>query len=250
MSPEKLELILELSGGGRLEDISWIIFYIWLWKLQNNHVQGFQPIKPPHHTLTGGQHRPHSYDGSSSSPSIGQTQLQMARTRRRRSVRIINMDEKYQKFLRIKHSDTVCSRERYEQLCTDPQRDIIDGASIKEAIIILEAEGRGIVQNVRRPTKDEPNLDFKDNGPGPIEFVDVKEPRNWGKGNEDLESAAIRMGEKIKKQKDKAGNFGIPREKVLHIVNFELLNFDERPDYQTKYLYRQWFRRYRNHGHS
>lgn len=142
------------------------------------------------------------------------------------------MDEEYQKFLRINHSDTVCSREWYEELCTDPQRDIIDDASIKEALIILEAEGRGIVHNVRRPTKDEPNLDFKDDGPGPIEFVDVKEPRNWGKGNEDLESAAIRMGEKIKKQKDNAGDFGIPREKVLHIVNVELQNFDERPDYQ------------------
>jgi len=53
ISLEELELILELRGGGRLEDISWIIFYIWLWKLQNNHVQGFQMIKPPHHTLTG-----------------------------------------------------------------------------------------------------------------------------------------------------------------------------------------------------
>lgn len=25
------------------------MFYIWLWKLQNNHVQGFQQIHPPHY---------------------------------------------------------------------------------------------------------------------------------------------------------------------------------------------------------
>ncbi len=98
----------------------------------------------------------------------------MACTRRRRS----NMNEEYQKFLR-----TLCV---HENDMTDPQRNIIDDASIN----ILEAEGRGIVQNVRRPTKDEPNLDFKDDGPGPIEFIDVK----WGKRNEDFQSAA----EKIK----------------------------------------------------
>lgn len=93
----------------------------------------------------------------------------------------------------------MCSRKRYEELCTNPQRDIIDNALIKEAIIILEAEDRGIAQNVRRPTKDELHLDFKDDWPWPIEFVDVKEPRNWGKGNENLESIAIRMSGKIKR---------------------------------------------------
>ena len=40
----------------------------------------------------------------------------MARTRRHRSVRVINMNEEYQEFLRIKHPDTVCSRERYEDI--------------------------------------------------------------------------------------------------------------------------------------
>ena len=224
------------AGDSKVRQAAWLLLTIWM--LQQQSV-GFQPLRqappPPHiesarNLLFG---KPKSDQPSGRQYQYrSRTQLEMARTRRRRSVRIINMDEEYEKFLRIKHPETVCSRERYEELCTDPQRDIIDDASIKEAKIILEAEGRGIVQNVRRPTKDEPNLDFKDDGPGPIEFIDVKEPRNWGKGNEDLESAAIRMGEKIKKQKDNAGDFGIPREKVLHIVNVELLNFDERPDYQ------------------
>ena len=59
------EAVLKLRGGVKFKDISFIVLYIWLWKLQNSHVQGFQlppQIKLPHHTLTGGQHRPHSYE--------------------------------------------------------------------------------------------------------------------------------------------------------------------------------------------
>ena len=224
------------AGDSRVTQAAWLLLTIWMLQQQSFGFQTRNPAPMPPHlelarNLLFGKPKSDQLSGRQYQYR-SRTQLEMARTRRRRSVQIINMDEEYEKFLKIKHSDTVCSRERYEELCTDPQRDIIDNASIKEAKIILEAEGRGIAQNVRRPTKDEPNLDFKDDGPGPIEFIDVKEPRNWGKGNEDLESAAIRMGEKIKKQKDNAGDFGIPREKVLHIVNVELLNFDERPDYQ------------------
>ena len=229
-------VIKELRAGSRVTEAAWLLLTIWMLQQQSVGFQLVRQAPPPPHiesarNLLFGKPKSDQPSGRQY-PYRSRTQLEMARTRRRRSVRIINMDEEYEKFLRIKNPETVCSRERYEELCTDPQRDIIDDASIKEAKIILEAEGRGIAQNVRRPTKDEPNLDFKDDGPGPIEFIDVKEPRNWGKGNEDLESAAIRMGEKIKKQKDNAGDFGIPREKVLHIVNVELLNFDERPDYQ------------------
>jgi hypothetical protein len=42
------EAILQLRGGGKFKDISFIVFYIWLYKLQINHVEGFQPIRPPH----------------------------------------------------------------------------------------------------------------------------------------------------------------------------------------------------------
>jgi len=42
------ETILQLRGGGKFKDISSIILYIWLYRLHNNHVEGFQPIRPPH----------------------------------------------------------------------------------------------------------------------------------------------------------------------------------------------------------
>lgn len=42
------EAILQLRGGGKVKDISWIIVYIWLFNLQNNQVHGFQQILPPH----------------------------------------------------------------------------------------------------------------------------------------------------------------------------------------------------------
>lgn len=70
-----------------------------------------------------------------------QTQLEMARR-----APMIDMDKEYQKFLLIKHPEIECSQERFKALSSDPQRKMIDESSIKEAIIILEAEGRGIVE--------------------------------------------------------------------------------------------------------
>lgn len=72
----------------------------------------------------------------------------MGRSRMRRSVRQIDMKEEYQKFLLIKHPNTDCSAERFTRLSTDPQRGIITDPSIKEAIIILECEGRRIMGEV------------------------------------------------------------------------------------------------------
>ena len=46
--------ILKLRGGGNFKDISFIVLYIWLWKLQNNHVRGFQQIHPPHREWMAG----------------------------------------------------------------------------------------------------------------------------------------------------------------------------------------------------
>lgn len=126
-----------------------------------------------------------------------QTQLEMARR-----APVIDMDKEYQNFLLMKHPETECSQERFKALSTDPQRKMIDEYSIKETIIILEAEGRGIVKGAERPDLDngEPNIDFKVKGPGNHRYVDVKEPRNFGRGNQDLDSAARRMGHKIYKQ--------------------------------------------------
>ena len=58
-----------------------------------------------------------------------------------------------------------------------------------------------------------------------------KEPRNFDKGNLDLDRAARRMGHRIYDQKEQS-KFGISRNEVLHIVNFELLDPGQRPDSQ------------------
>lgn len=42
------EAILQLRGGGLFTDISYLVLFIWLWKLQNSQVGSFQPIRPPH----------------------------------------------------------------------------------------------------------------------------------------------------------------------------------------------------------
>jgi hypothetical protein len=54
------EAILQLRGGGKFKDISLIVLYIWLYRLQNNHVEGFQTIRPPHQEWMpkGADHRP------------------------------------------------------------------------------------------------------------------------------------------------------------------------------------------------
>ena len=132
-----------------------------------------------------------------------QTQLEMARR-----ASMIDMDKEYQKFLLIKHPETECSLERFKALSTDPQRKMIDDSSIKE-----------------------PNLDFKVKSPDKYKYVDVKEPRNFRRGNQDLDSAARRMGHKIYKQKEQS-KFGISRDEVLHIVNLELLDPGQQQDYQ------------------
>lgn len=95
------------------------------------------------------------------------TELNIGRSRIHHSVRQIDMKEEYQKFLLIKHPNTNGSAERFTSLSTDPQRNIITDSSIKEAIIILKCEGRGIVEQTERPNLDnsELNLNFRINGP-------------------------------------------------------------------------------------
>ena len=224
--------IADLRAGSRSEDLkqtAYLLISIWYGlKLQQSY--GFQPLpnqmQVPHleavnNVLFG-------------KPKKVPTELNMGRSRMRRSVRQIDMKEEYQKFLLIKHPNTDCSAQRFTSLCTDPQRSIITDSSIKEAIIILECEGRGIVQQAKRPNLDngEPNLDFRINGPGGYEYADVKEPRSYGRGNSDLDKAAQNMGKKIHKQKDQSEH-GVSRQKILHIVNFELLNPSERVSYET-----------------
>lgn len=65
------EAILQFRGGVKFKDIFFIVFYIWLYRLQNNHVEGFQPIRPPHQEwMENGAHpRPPSTGGDSCSNS-------------------------------------------------------------------------------------------------------------------------------------------------------------------------------------
>ena len=70
------EAILQLRGGGKFKDISLIVLYIWLYKLQNNPIESFQPIRPPHQEWMpkGADHRPPyagGYGSSNSRSSLG-----------------------------------------------------------------------------------------------------------------------------------------------------------------------------------
>ena len=179
-----------------------------------------------------GKPRQNGYATSSGSNSGYRvpTQLEMDS----RCMSELDMHDQYQKFLLVKHPNTNCSQERFTQLCSDPQRLAITENSIKEAVIILECEGRGLVDEVERPNlaNGEPNLDFRTNGPNGIRYVDVKEPRSGRRGNTNLDSAARRMGHKIHKQKNGQSPYGVSSQEILHIVNMELLDPSLRSDYQ------------------
>ena len=65
------EAILELRGGGRFEEICYLVLFIWLSNLQNNSVEGFQSIRPPHQQLMPNQRPPYiGRYGSSNSESL------------------------------------------------------------------------------------------------------------------------------------------------------------------------------------
>ena len=235
--------ITELRAGMSSHDLReatklLIAFWIGL-NLQN--AGGFNPPpallkKHPHlqaaSNLLFGKPRQDGYATSSGSSSGSRvpTQLEMGS----RCIPDLDMHHQYQKFLLVKHPNTNCSQERFTQLCTDPQRLVITEDSIKEAIIILECEGRGIVDNVERPNlaNGEPNLDFRANGPNGTRYVDVKEPRSEGRGNTNLDSAARRMGHKIHKQKNRQSPDDFSSDQILHIVNMQLIDPSLRPDYQ------------------
>ena len=117
----------KLIGDSRLTQAAWLLITIWMLQQQSC---GFQPINPasmPPHiesawNLLLGKPKSDSFS-SRQDQSRFQTQLDMGRSRHSRSVRQINLDEEYQKFLLIKHPETDCSQERFESLCTDPQRN-------------------------------------------------------------------------------------------------------------------------------
>lgn len=104
-----------------------------------------------------------------------------------------------------------------------------DRGSIDEALGILEAEGQGIVINPTRPEPNAVDADFEIQGPGRYDVADVKTPINWGKGNEDLDVAAQRTGEKIQEQRFRMRALG---KTPLHIVDLRKLSLNQRMNYQ------------------
>jgi hypothetical protein len=62
---------IQFRGGVNYNDFFYIVLFIWLCKLQNSYVEGFQPIRPPHHELTpqSSHQRPPSPGGYGSSNS-------------------------------------------------------------------------------------------------------------------------------------------------------------------------------------
>jgi hypothetical protein len=125
--------------------------------------------------------------------------------------------------------------DRFDQLSKNPQIDQIDGKSITEAITILQAENKGLVNNVRKPNlkNGDPNLDFITDGPAPYKFIDEKNPIDISKfspPNKTLESfnkMAKKMGEKITKQKGGSND-------VLHIVDLEKLPSEMKANFTQK----------------
>ena len=87
--------------------------------------------------------------------------------KKKKSVKI-NMDAEYTKFQESMHPNTKCSRERFEDLCKNPETGRINEKSIEEAKTALQAEAEEIVYNVARPSKNsDKNMrsDFVVSGP-------------------------------------------------------------------------------------
>nr|UDP55602.1 hypothetical protein orf290b [Schizostauron trachyderma] len=164
------------AGSSRVREAAWLLITIWM--LQQQSV-GFQPVRPVA--------RP---------PHVKAAQ------------NLLFGKPKPEQFLLTKNRNTNCSRQRFEELCRDQKTGRIDFSSIDEALGLLEAEGRGFVEGGYRTEKDVIDADFGIKGPHPYDLADVKTPINWGKGNEDLEAAAERMGKKIKQQRSRMQNYG------------------------------------------
>jgi len=127
--------------------------------------------------------------------------------------------------------------DRFDKLSKNPETNQVDRKSRTEAITILQAENKGIVNNARRPNLEngEPNLDFVIDGPGPYKYVDVKnpiDPRKYSSAKKKPESfnkIAKRIGEKIRKQKGGSND-------VLHIVDLEKLPSEIKANFTQKVI--------------
>ena len=224
-------VIKELRAGSRLNEAAWLLLTIWMLRQQS---VGFQPVRPvvrpPHieaaHNLLFGKPKTDKF-----SSQRFETKLE-GRKRHRAEIQI-DMNDQYQKFLLTKNRNTNCSRQRFEELCRDQKTGRIDFSSIDEALGLLEAEGRGFVEDGYRTKKDVIDADFGVKGPHPYDLADVKTPINWGKGNEDLKAAAERMGKKITEQRSRMQSYG---KTPLHIVDLRKLNTSEKTDFKQNVI--------------
>ena len=157
---------------------------------------------------------------------------QLAGRRRQRVESSINMNEEYQQFV-LKNPNVKCLQNRFEELCREKKKSMIDRKSIDEALSILEAERQGLVINPTRPEPNAVDADFEIQGPGRYDVADVKTPINWGKGNEDLDAAAQRMGKKIQEQRYRMRSLG---KTPLHIVDLRKLSLNQRMNYQQNII--------------
>jgi hypothetical protein len=77
------------------------------------------------------------------------------------------------------------------------------------------------------------SIDRLKRGPDPYDLADVKTQINWGRGNEDLEAAAERMGKKIKQQRSRMQSYG---KTPLDIVDLRKLNPSEKTDFKQNVI--------------
>ena len=219
------------AGSSRVREAAWLLITIWM--LQQQSV-GFQPVRPvarpPHveaaQNLLFGKPKPDQF-------SSQRVETKLEGRKRHRAEIQIDMGHQYEQFLLTKNRNTNCSRQRFEELCRDQKTGRIDFSSIDEALGLLEAEGRGFVEGGYRTEKDVIDADFGIKGPHPYDLADVKTPINWGRGNEDLEAAAERMGKKIKQQRSRMQNYG---KTPLHIVDLRKLNTSEKTDFKQNVI--------------
>lgn len=236
--------------GGDLKDYVWKLLVIWYAVNSQAPVEGFTvtpnlPKGNPQFALGAGANQQAGQEPGlggppkAPSPRIAPKKVGRPEEQNRPSKSEIKYDltKEYSQFQKTLDPTIQCSQERFDELSTDPQRGIITQKSIDETNAILQAEAEGIAKNPKRPNvkQEEPNLDFKIDGPGPYKYADIKIPidfENLGKITVDfrnLDKVANRMGRKITLQKGGADN-------VLHIVDLKKIPFAQHARFQENVL--------------
>ena len=165
------ELILQLRGGDKFKDISFIILFILLYKLQQNRIEGFpvNPVPHPQWMTNGADRRPpyargYGYWNSGSGSSLGlssqssnlsvsnngvPTKTQISGFLKNKKVDLNKcLNEVKRRAFELGCTDFDCSLERFRALATE-NGDLNDRGA-KEAITILQGEMLGFYKNSRR----------------------------------------------------------------------------------------------------